>query len=149
MQQALFEPPQRRRLETAWQAAEAEALQRSGADPASLRVLADAQLWYYQRYGDPAALQRAAELYAQAVELSPSHQSYAAQLAEVYRELEEPRASEVAAVAQTLAQTGGYHERTLPYIIVLVAEPSGEAALAGPIKRPAAEVLAPLLQPLN
>jgi len=149
MQQAVVEPPQRRHLETAWQAAEAEALQRSGDDPASLRVLADAQLWYYQRYGEPAALQRAAELYGQAVKLSPSHQSYAAQLAEVYRELGEPRAGEVAAVAQNLAQTGGYHERTLPYIIVLVAEPSGEAALAGPVQRPASELLAPLLQPSN
>lgn len=149
MQQGLNDPQQRRRLESAWQAAEAEALRRSGDDPASLRVLADAQLWYYQRYGDRAALQRAAELYERTVERSPSHQSYAAQLAEVYRELADPRAAEVAAVAEKLSQTGGYHERTLPYIIILVAEPAGESVLAGPIRRPASDVLGPLLQPLN
>lgn len=149
MQQALFSPSQRGRLEAAWEAAEAEALRRSGNDPARLRVLADARLWYYQRYGDPAALQRAAELYERTVALSPSHQSYAAQLAEVYRQLGDPRADEVAAIAQKLSQTGGYHERTLPYIIILVAEPVGESAVAGPVQRPASEVLAPLLQSTN
>ncbi len=149
MQQALVAPPQRERLEAAWKVAEAEALRRGGEDPANLRVLGDAWLWYYQRYDDAAALQRAAELYRRAVELSPSHQSYAAQLAEVYRKLDDPQAGEVAGVAQTLSQIGGYHERTLPYIIVLVAEPVGEAALAGPAQRPASEALAPLLSPPN
>ncbi len=145
MQQALVDPSQRSRFEASWQQAEDEALHRSGNDPASLRVLADARLWYYQRYGDQAVLRRAAELYGRSVELSPSHQSYAAQLAEVYRELDDPRAAKLADTAQRLAQTGGYHERTLPYIIVLVAKPLAEAALAGPVQRPASEVLAPLL----
>jgi O-antigen ligase/tetratricopeptide (TPR) repeat protein len=149
MQQALFAPDDRRRWEARWHEVEAETLARAGKDPVTTRVLADVRLWHYQRYGESAALQRAAELYRDAVERSPSHQTYAAQLAEIYRQLGDPRATRMAERALALSQAGGYYERTLPYTMILPAEQLNDAALDGPVRRPASEALATLLDSSN
>lgn len=139
------DPAARESLRLNWAAAEAEVLARGGRDPAIIRVLADGRLWHYQRFGDRESLVRAAEWSETAVELSPAHETYAAQLAEVYRELGDPRAAEMADRAERLSLAGGYYERRLEFISLVAAEPVGAAAATGPTRRVAAEALSSML----
>lgn len=145
LQMALFEPQRREHWESLWRQSETETLRRAGSDAVMLRSLADGHLWHYQRFGKADSLRAAAELYQRAVELSPSHETYWAQLAEIARELGQPRAPDLAAHAAELSELGGLFERTLPFLRVMPAHMLGDQSPGQPVYRPASEVLAPLL----
>jgi hypothetical protein len=156
IQMAIADPQQRERWEANWRAAEVETLRRAGDDPVVIRQLADGHLWHYQRYGEPARLFEAEQGYRRAVALSPSHETYAAQLAEIRFERDriEPGDAltadldplELAERAERLSAAGGYFERTLPYQRLLPATFAGTAAAKERIRRPASEVLAERLK---
>lgn len=142
VQMALFEPPQRSAWETSWREAEAEALRRAGPDPVTIRRLADNHVWHYQRYGDAAALLSAAGLYRRAIELAPAHETYAAQLAEIYFELADPLAEELLQRAERLSASGGLFERTFPYLRLMPARSQGTDEARDRLRRPASELFA-------
>lgn len=142
VQLALYEPPRREAWEASWREGEAEALRRAGPDPVTIRRLADNHIWHYQRYGDAAALLAAAELYRRAIELAPSHEAYAAQLAEIYFELGDPRAGELLRRAQRLSESGGLFERTFPYLRLMPARSQGLDEARDRLRRPASELFA-------
>jgi hypothetical protein len=146
-QLAIADSQNRQRWESAWDEAEAAALRRAGDDPVVIRQLGEHRLWAFQRYGDQSQLRRAAGLYERAVGLSPSHETYAAQLAEIYRKTGDGGAVELAERAAALSAAGGYYERSLPFILVLPAERIGESVASGPVRRPASDLLAPMLSP--
>jgi tetratricopeptide (TPR) repeat protein len=146
-QLAIADSQNRQRWESAWDEAEAAALRRAGDDPVVIRQLGEHRLWAFQRYGDQSQLRRAAGLYERAVGLSPSHETYAAQLAEIYRETGDGDAVELAERAAALSAAGGYYERSLPFILVLPAERIGDSVASGPVRRPASDLLAPMLSP--
>ncbi|TVP97483.1 MAG: O-antigen ligase domain-containing protein [Planctomycetaceae bacterium] len=156
IQMAIADPQQRERWEANWRAAEKETLRRAGDDPVVIRQLADGHLWHYQRYGEPERLLEAERGYRRAVALSPSHETYAAQLAEIRFERKRIEPSEVEAVdldplelaerAERLSTAGGYFERTLPYQRLLPASFAGTAAAKERIRRPASDVLAERLK---
>lgn len=148
-QLACEQPAQQATWRQAAQRAEQQVQQRSGGDPVPLRVLADSRLWLYQRYGEAGDLRQAGDWFQQAVQLAPSHETYAAQLAEVYRQLGDRRAVDVAQRAQTLSAAGGYYERSLPFLMLLPAQPLGGEVAAGPRKQSAAEILPPIVQQGN
>jgi hypothetical protein len=79
-------------------------------------------------------------MYERCVGLAPAHETYAAQLAEIYFELADPRAAEMVSRAERLARLGGYFERTFPYLRLMPAvrqEPSVQER----VRLPASEVL--------
>jgi hypothetical protein len=140
IQLAVEQPGRRAEWESIWEAAEAETLRRCGDDPVVVRQLADNRLWHYQRYGDRAVLEQGARMYERCVGLAPAHETYAAQLAEIYFELADPRAAEMVSRAERLAGLGGYFERTFPYLRLMPAvrqEPPARERL----RSPASEVL--------
>ena len=132
--------------ETRWAQAEEQALDRTSLDPVIAKQLGDNRLIHYQRYGEPASLQRARELFERAVELSPSHEAYAAQLAAILQALGAPEAGERATRAEELSKAGGYYERSLAFTLIYVPENIGEATVKVPRQRPASEVLGALLK---
>lgn len=142
VQLALFEPSRRQAWEASWREAEAEALRRAGPDPVTIRRLADNHIWHYQRYGDAAALLSAAELYRRAIELAPAHEAYAAQLAEIYFELDDPRAGELLLQAERLSESGGLFERTFPYLRLMPARSQGLDEARDRLRRTASELFA-------
>jgi hypothetical protein len=140
IQLAVEQPGRRAEWESVWEEAEAETLRRCGDDPVVVRQLADNRLWHYQRYGDRAVLEQGARMYERCVGLAPAHETYAAQLAEIYFELADPRAAEMVSRAERLAGLGGYFERTFPYLRLMPAvrqEPPARERL----RSPASEVL--------
>jgi len=124
---------------------QAEAVARSGRDPVAFRQIGDGQLRLYQRYGDTQSLRSAEELFSQATTLAPSHEAYAAQFAEIYRKLGDDRAQDWAQRAVTLSAAGGYYERSLPFVLVMPAEHFGDSIVQGEVRRPASEILPPIL----
>lgn len=140
IQLAVEQPERRAEWESIWAGAEAETLRRCGDDPVVVRQLADNRLWHYQRYGDRAVLEQGARLYERCVELAPAHETYAAQLAEIYFELADARGAELASRAERLSKLGGYFERTFPYLRLMpaVRQPS---SVRERVRLPASEVL--------
>lgn len=146
-QAAVAESQNRGRWEAALQEVQAEAIERVGRDPVSFRMLGDGQLRLFQRYGDIGALKSAESLFNRATTLAPAHEAYAAQLAEIYRQLGDERARAWAERAVTLSAAGGYYERSLPFVLVMPARFIGESVMQGEVRRPASEVLPPILSP--
>ena len=144
-QAAVADSQNRQRWESALQEVETEAIARSGRDPVSLRQIGDGQLRLFQRYGDIESLRSAEYLFSQATTLAPAHEAYAAQLAEIYRQLGDERARGWAERAVTLSAAGGYYERSLPFVLVMPAEHFGDAVVRGEVRRPASEILPPIL----
>lgn len=143
---AISRPQMRPAWEAKWLAAEQEALARAGRDPVVMRQLGDNRLIHFQRFGDPETLEAADRLFSRAVELAPAHETYAAQWAEILRARGDERAREIASRAENLARAGGYYERSLDFTMVLPAVNFGSEISSGDVRRPAAEVLAPLLE---
>ncbi len=130
-----------------WQRAEAEATLRSPADPNLWRRIGEGRIWFYQRFGDRERLLAAREALERAVELSPSSETHAAQLAEILRELEDPRAKSLALRADHLSRAGGFYERLLSFTMIASARVEGEAVAMEVKRLPAAELLAAWLLP--
>jgi len=147
LQIAVADPERRAHWEAAMRASATESIRRSGLDPVTMRQVADGYVWLYQRYGDTTTLETAAEIFEQVVTLAPAHQTYAAQLAEIFRELDDPRASDWATRATTLSTAGGYHERSLPLISILPARHLGDSVTQAAIRRPASELFSEIVQP--
>jgi|GEM_PF-6120521 len=116
----------REEWEAKWLAAESEAASRGSRDPVVMRQLGDHRLFRYQQWGERAMLEAASEWYGRAVELSPSHEAYAAQWAEVLRELGDRRAQEIATRAIRLSFAGGYYERMLDFTMIYEAKALGK-----------------------
>lgn len=140
IQLAIEQPERRREWESIWEEAESETLRRCGDDPVVLRQLADNRLWHYQRYGDRAVLEQGARMYERCVGLAPAHETYAAQLAEIYFELADARGAEMASKAERLSKLGGYFERTLPYLRLMPAVRQ-QSSVRERVRLPASEVL--------
>lgn len=115
----------REEWEEKWLAAESEAASRSSRDPVVMRQLGDHRLFHYQQWGERAMLEAAGKWYGRAVELSPSHEAYAAQWAEVLRALGDRRAQEIATRAIRLSNAGGYYERLLDFTLIYEARVLG------------------------
>lgn len=143
---AIARPATRPLWEAKWLSAERAAIARAGLDPVVIRQLGDNRLRYFQHYGDAAMLAAADRLFSQAVKLAPAHETYAAQWAAILHARGDERAAEVAANANRLAQAGGYYERSLDFTMVFPAQHFGDEMVKGAVQRPAAEVLAPLLE---
>lgn len=133
------------RWESALREVQAEAVARSGRDPVAFRQIGDGQLRLFQRYGDFQTLRSAEDIFRQATTLAPSHEAYAAQIAEIYRKLGDDRAPGWAERAVTLSAAGGYYERSLPFVLVMPAEHFGDAVVQAEVRRPASEILPPIL----
>lgn len=145
---AIVDSRNRHRWEAAFRDVETQAIERVGRNPVSLRQLGDGQLRLFQRYGDIESLRSAEFLFSSATTLAPAHEAYAAQLAEIYRQLgDDDRARAWAERAVTLSAAGGYYERSLPFVLVMPAEQIGESVIHGEVRRPASEVLPPILSP--
>jgi nitrate reductase gamma subunit len=146
-QAAVADSQNRGRRQTELQQVQAEAIDRVGNDPVAFRQLGDGQLRLFQRYGDIGALRSAESLFSRATSLAPAHEAYAAQLAEIYRQLGDEQAEVWAERAVTLSAAGGYYERSLPFVLVMPAQFIGESVVQGEVRRPASEVLPTILQP--
>ncbi len=146
-QAAVAEPQNRQRWEAELQLVQAEAIKRVGNDPVAFRQLGDGQLRLFQRYGEIGALKSAESLFSRATSLAPAHEAYAAQLAEIYRQLGDQRSETWAERAVTLSAAGGYYERSLPFVVVMPAQFIGESVVQGEVRRPASEVLPLMFQP--
>ncbi|MGV3483633.1 MAG: O-antigen ligase family protein [Planctomycetaceae bacterium] len=142
---AIAQPEHRQPWQEMWSAAETQAAERAGKNPVVMRQLGDNWLVHFQRYGEAEALVAAERWYAQAAELSPSHEAYAAQWAEILRERGDSRAPQIARQALELSTAGGYYERALAFTMIMPAKHFGTLASNQPVQQPAAEVLAPLL----
>jgi len=142
---ALSESPRRAEWLSKWLAAESEAAKRASRDPVMMRQLGDQRLLYYQRTADRNMLDAASLWYAKSLELSPSHEAYAAQWAEVLRELGDPRAAEIAHRAERLSHAGGYYERLLNFTMIYEAKPLKAQTMSVPAMVDARSVLAELL----
>jgi tetratricopeptide (TPR) repeat protein len=142
---AVAQPERRAFWEEQWREAEEQAIARAPRDPVVLKQLGDNWLIHFQRYGERTSLERALGIFSKAVERSPSHESYAAQLAAILHATGNVAAREMAAKAQALSQAGGYYERSLAFTPLIVPEQVGPEVAKEPRQRPAAEVLAPLL----
>jgi len=146
---AIAQPTQRMEWEEKWAIAEQETILRNSRDPVVLRQLGDGRLLHYQRYGERKMLAAADVLYEKAVKLSPSHETYAAQWAEVLRELGDDRAKGVAVESQKLSQAGGYYERRLDFTIILAAKFRGNGLAEKDARGSASKMLAELLPKLE
>jgi len=142
---AISQPARRMEWEEKWAVAEHETIRRNCQDPVVLRQLGDGRLLHYQRYGDRKMLEGADLLYEKVVNLSPSHETYAAQWAEVLRELSDERAKGVALRALELSRAGGYYERRLDFTIILAAKFRGNGLAEEDMQGPASKILAELL----
>lgn len=147
-QAAVADSQNRQRWESDLREIEAEATRRIGRDPVSLRQLGDGRLRVFQRYGDIESLRLAEAFFEQATSLAPAHEAYAAQLAEIYRQLGDDRDRTWAERAVTLSEAGGYYERSLPFVLVMPAQHFGESVRQGETRRPASEILSPILSPM-
>jgi O-antigen ligase len=143
---AVARPGEREKWEARWDEAEQEAIARAPRDPVVLKQLGDNRLIHFQRYQQPATLQRANAIFERVVTLSPSHQAYAAQWAAILSFSDDPRAADVAKRAQTLSQAGGYYERSLDYTLIFPLEGTSAIGSGEAVQRPASQVLAKLLQ---
>ena len=142
---AIEQPDRRMEWQQKWLAAEQEAIRRNSRDPVLLRQLGDGRILFYQRYGDRRMLEAANQLFEKAVNLSPSHETYTAQWAEILRELGDERAQPVAVQALKLSRSGGYYERSLDFTMILTAKFNQSSTSESRSQMPAAAVLANLL----
>lgn len=142
---AVARPGDREKWESRWDDAEQQAIARTPRDPVVLKQLGDNRLIHFQRHQEPATLRRANAIFERVVELSPSHQAYAAQWAAILAFLGDPRAADVAKKAQTLSRAGGYYERALEYTWIFPLESTEALGSEEAVQKPASEVLAKLL----
>lgn len=125
-----------------------QAVDRIGNDPAKLKAIGDLHLHRYQVNGRENDLAMAAEIYDRMISLSPTHQAYVAQAAEIAREQSRldgsspELAGELAQRTRKLCEAGGVVTRAINFQMILPCQTFGQQAIDGPIVRPADEVFA-------
>lgn len=122
-------------------AATEAAANKAPRDPSLISRLAAMYLHLYQRWGEPADLQEAKQLYLRAAELAPVSERLAAQIAVILMAEQDPQAAEWKERAETLAAAGGHIERELTRVNILSVEILSEAVQAKPQQKTAAELL--------
>lgn len=135
----------------------ADAVARIGNDPSKLIVIAQYRLHQYQAGGEVEDLAAAAKLLSRIIELSPTHQSYFAQAAEIAREQSRRQLTPLgdpvllAERATFLSEAGGVITRVLDLQLILPASQLAPAAtlIRGPVRKSASEVLKPILANAN
>lgn len=123
-------------------AALAEALKRAGQDPAAYRQVASQRIHLYQVHGQATDLKAATEIFEQVALWSPADEWIMAQMSV----LEAARgrsaeAAEYAKKARELSVLGGNIERNLSRQLIFLPQKVGRPAQAGPIRRPADQLL--------
>ncbi|MEM8671164.1 MAG: O-antigen ligase family protein [Planctomycetota bacterium] len=125
-----------------WTALLRSVKERAGEDPAIYRIVSAQQLHVYQRFGNQDDLNAATDTVEWAVSWSPSNQWLMAQLAEIYRERNDPEAAgRYSRRAWELSRLGGNIERLLSRQQIYRAERLGEQVEFGPVRVPAADIL--------
>lgn len=124
------------------------AIVRAGNNPTRLRAIGELLLQRYQVVGRVDDLVRSEEIFARAIELSPTQEVFIAQQSEIVRELtarglsvEGQSAGDLAERAETLASSGGMVTRDLELQPILPARPLGPIALGAPVRTAAADLL--------
>jgi O-antigen ligase len=129
-------------LRRSWDAALVEALERAGEDPAAYRLVASQRLHLYQLYGQAADLEAATEIFEQVARWSPADEWVMAQMSVLETVRERPvEAAQYADKARELAVLGGNIERSLSRQLIFVPQKVGTPAQAGPVRRPADQLL--------
>jgi O-antigen ligase len=125
-----------------WERAIAAAQQRGGENPAIWRAIGTQQLHVFQRSGRSEDLAAAANTFEQVVRWSPVNQWMVAQLASIAAATgDQSQAVELANRARQLSSLGVNAERRFELQMIYPAEPFGDLAKSGPIRRSAATVL--------
>ncbi len=120
------------------------AKERAGDAPAVYRMIGSQQLHIYQRYGNPADLQAAAETFEKAVQWSPSDQWLMAQMSLIAQAQGEADAAKSLSLrAWVLSESGGNIERSLSRQQVYPVQILGSTAKNGPSLKAAADLLPP------
>ena len=118
------------------------AKERAGDAPAVYRMIGGQQLHLYQRYGNPADLQAAAETFEKAVQWSPSDQWLMAQLSLIAEAQGRFSISNSLSLrAWELSESGGNIERSLTRQLVYPVKILGSSAENGPRLEAAADLL--------
>ncbi|TWU15184.1 O-Antigen ligase [Allorhodopirellula heiligendammensis] len=130
------------------EAALADAILRAGNNPTLLRAIGETMVQRYQVGGRTTDLIQANEIFSRAISRSPTQEALVAQRAEIVRELtaqgvpvDGDSAGQLVARAEQLAASGEMVTRKLELQPILPARVIGQAALAAPVRAPAAEVL--------
>lgn len=122
------------------------AVDRIGNDPAKLKVIGELHLHRYQVTGQENDLIMASEVYDRMISLSPTHQAFVAQAAEIAREQSRldgsppERAEELVRRTVELCEAGGVITRAIDFQMILPCRKIGRPAIQAPIVRPADEV---------
>ncbi|HBV64445.1 MAG TPA: hypothetical protein DEF45_15650 [Rhodopirellula sp.] len=125
-----------------WDSALAAALKRAGEDPAAYRQVASQRMHLYQVHGQPADLQAATEIFEQVALWSPADEWIMAQMSVLEAVRGQPaKSAEYAATARELSVLGGNIERALSRQLIFLPQKVGSPAQAGPIRRPADQLL--------
>ena len=129
-------------LRRSWDSALNEALRRAGEDPAAYRQVASQRIHLYQVHGRTKDLEAATEIFEQVARWSPADEWIMAQMSvlEAARGRSD-EASQYAAKARELSVLGGNIERALSRQLVFLPRKVGLPAQAGPIRRPADQLL--------
>ena len=128
-----------------WESALSAALKRAGEDPAAYRQVASQRMHLYQVHGQPTDLQAATEIFEQVAVWSPADEWIMAQMSvlEAARG-RSAKSAEYAKKARELSVLGGNIERALSRQLIFLPQKVGSPALAGPIRRPADQLLSEL-----
>ncbi len=128
-----------------WDSALAAALMRAGQDPAAYRQVASQRIHLYQVHGQPTDLQAATEIFEQVAVWSPADEWIMAQMSvlEAARG-RSAKSAEYAEKARELSVLGGNIERALSRQLIFLPEKIGLPAQAGPVRRPADQLLSQL-----
>ncbi|WP_404310353.1 O-antigen ligase family protein [Neorhodopirellula lusitana] len=124
------------------------AAQRIGNDPSLLKAIGDMHLQRYQVAGQPEDLRQAADVFDQMIDLSPTHEAYVAQAAEIAWEQSDrgitPRVppDDLAKRAMELSQSGGVITRFLAFQVILPAKVFGDRAASTFVTASAEDVFA-------
>ncbi len=123
------------------------ALERAGEDPAVYRLVGGQRMHLFQRHGRKTDLDSAIEIFDQVAKWSPADEWIMAQMSVLESVRKRPvQAAQYAERARELSVLGGNIERQLSRQLIFVPKYMPAAAQSGPIRRPAEQMLNPLLE---
>ncbi|TWT93140.1 O-antigen ligase family protein [Neorhodopirellula pilleata] len=125
-----------------------QAVDRIGNDPAKLKAIGELHLHRYQVSGLESDLKMASDIFNRLISLSPTHQAYVAQAAEIAREQSRLNGSshevadKLARRAEELCEAGGVVTRAINFQMIMPCRKLGRPAIESSVVRPADEVFA-------